>query len=321
MFTAPRRMVLGIGLLALASMASAQVNPGHVIKVIVPFSAGGISDSIARGVTERMSRELGQTMVIENRPGAGSRIGTETVVRAPGDGLTILFTNTTYSILPTIDASATYDPLKALRPVSIVGTYGLPIVVAAKLPVTTLPEFIAYARKNLGKLSYGSAGIGSGSHFAGEYFKALTNTQMEHIPYKSTTGATADVAAGLVDLSFDATAKPYADAGKVRIVAVTGATRDPRMPSVPTAAEAGLKDFVLDSWVGMLAPPGTPPFVVDRLSRAANTALADPALRKLLADLGVNPVSGSPAAMTAAIQRDMTLYSRIATEAHIKAQP
>ncbi len=104
-------------------------------------------------------------------------------------------------------------------------------------------------------------------------------------------------------------------------MAVTGATRDPRMPSVPTAAEAGLKDFVLDSWVGMLAPPGTPPFVVDRLSRAANTALADPALRKLLADLGVNPVSGSPAAMTAAIQRDMTLYSRIATEAHIKAQP
>ncbi len=214
MFTAPRRIVLGIGLLALASMASAQLNPGHVIKVVVPFSAGGISDSIARGVTERMSRELGQTMVIENRPGAGSRIGTETVVRAPGDGLTILFTNTTYSILPTIDASATYDPLKALRPVSIVGTYGLPIVVAAKLPVTTLPEFIAYARKNLGKLSYGSAGIGSGSHFAGEYFKALTNTQMEHIPYKSTTGATADVAAGLVDLSFDATAKPMPMPGR-----------------------------------------------------------------------------------------------------------
>lgn len=317
--TTRRRIFLSAGLLALAGVASAQSSQA-VVKVVVPYPAGGISDSIARAVVERMSRVLGQTMIIENRPGAGSRIGTESVVRAPADGTTLLFTNPSYSILPVIDPGAKYDPTKSLAPVVIAGTYGLPIVISTKLPVNTLQEFIAYARKNPGKLSYGSSGQGSGSHFAGEYFKALTRTHMVHIPYKSTSGAAADVAAGLVDLTFDATAKPYADAGKVKIIAVTGDQRDPRMPNVPTTTEAGLKDFVLNSWVGLLAPADTPAAVVERFNQAANTALADPVLRKLMNDLGVNPTGGAPAAMGRVIQKEVELYRKIATESNLKIE-
>lgn len=314
-----RQFFLGLGLLALASAASAQGSQS-VIKVVVPYPAGGITDAIARAVVERMSRTLGQAMIVENRPGAGSRIGTESVVRAPADGTSLLFTNTSYSILPVIDTGAKYDPAKSLAPVIIAGTYGLQVVIGSKLPVNSLQEFIAHARKNPGKLSYGSSGQGSGAHFAGEYFKALTATHMVHIPYRSTSGASADVAAGLIDLSFDASAKPYADAGKVKIIAVTGDQRDPRTPSVPTTTEAGLKDFVLNSWVGLLAPADTPLPVIERLNQVAHTALADPALRKLMNDMGVSPGGGEPALMAAAIQKDVALYRKIARDTKLKME-
>ena len=313
------RFISGLGLLALASGVFAQGSQS-VIKVVVPFPAGGITDAIARALVERMSRTLGQTMIIENRPGAGSRIGTESVVRAVGDGTTLLFTNTTYSILPVVDKGAKYDPAKSLAPVAIAGTYGLQVVVSTKLPVHTLQDFIAYARKNPGRLSYGSSGQGSGSHFAGEYFKALTGTHMVHIPYKSTSGAAADVVAGLIDLTFDAASKPYADAGKVKIVAVTGDQRDPRMPSVPSASEAGLKNFVLNSWVGLLAPADTPDTTVSRLNQAANTALADPNLRKLMNDMGVIPQSSTASSMKAVIEKDITLYRKIVADTNLKVE-
>lgn len=165
-------------------------------------------------------------------------------------------------------------------PVARVGTYGLPIVVSNRLPVNNLNKFIAYARKNPGKLSYGSAGMGSGAHLAGAYFQSLTGTEMVHVPYKSTSAAIIDVAGGVLDLTFDATAKAYADAGKVKIIAVTGDHRDPRLPNVPTAAESGLKDFVLGSWLGLFSPVGTPAPVVERLNKAVNAALTDPSLVK-----------------------------------------
>lgn len=314
------RIVLSLGLAALAPAAFGQAATSAVTKVVVPYPAGGISDTVARVITERLARILGQTMIIENRPGAAGRIGIDSVARAPADGTTLLFTNSSYSITPVIDPAAKYDPAKTLAPLAIVGTYGLPVVVATKLPVNNLQELIAYAKKNPGKLSYGSSGMGSGAHFAGEYLKSLTGTYMVHIPYKSTSGATNDVAAGVVDLSFDATAKAQADAGKVKIIAVTGAQRDPRMPQVPTAAESGLKDYVMSSWVGFLAPAGTPPATVKALNQAINTVLAEPAVQKLLNDLGVSPAPNTPAAMEAAIRNELVLYRRIATNANLKVE-
>jgi tripartite-type tricarboxylate transporter receptor subunit TctC len=186
--------------------------------------------------------------------------------------------------------------------------------------VNTLQEFVAYAQKNPGKLSYGSSGPGSGTHFAGEYFKLLTRTHMVHIPYKSTSAAAADVAAGLLDLTFDATAKPFADAGKVKIIAVTGDQRDPRMPNVPTTAEAGLKAFTLNSWVGMLAPPETPAAVVERLNHAVATALAEPGLRKIMNDMGVTQAGGPAARMEKTIVEEVGVYRRIVKDTNLKIE-
>ncbi len=183
-----RVLVVAASLAVATGLAQAQSN---VIKMVVPFPAGGVTDQAARIVAESMARQLGQTIIIDNRPGAGSRIGIDAVVKAPADGNTLLFTNSSYSILPVVDPKVPFDPLKALVPVGLSATYGLQIVTRKDLPVNTLPEFIAYARKNPGKLSYGSAGIGSGAHFAGEYFKSLTGTYLVHIPYKSTSAALA----------------------------------------------------------------------------------------------------------------------------------
>jgi len=287
------------------------------VRMVVPFPAGGVTDLAARAVAERMAQALGQPVIVENRPGGGSRIGSGTVMRADPDGATLLFTNPSYSILPITDEAVKYDPVTALAPVAITGTYGLSVVVSARLPVNTLGEFIAHSRKNPGQLSYGSAGMGSGAHFAGEFFQRLTGTEMVHVPYKSTSAALIDVAGGVMDLTFDATAKAYADAGKVKIVAVTGSHRDPRLPNVPTAAEGGLQDFVLGSWLGLFAPVGTPAPVMDRLNRAVLAALADPALVRQMADLGITPAGGSPSALAAAVRQDMVLYRRIATEARL----
>lgn len=326
MFNTSRRSLLktlvGTAVLGATATASAQSSAGAgVIKVVVPFVAGGITDQVARGVLDRVSKSLAQTIVIENRPGAGSRIGSEAVMRADPDGTTLLFTNPSYTILPITDAAVKYDPVKALMPVALVGTYGLPVVVSSRLNVGTLGEFIAHARNNPGKLSYGSAGMGSGAHFAGEFFQRLTGIEMVHVPYKSTSAAIIDVAGGVLDLTFDATAKSYADAGKVKIVAVTGAHRDPRLPNVPTAAESGLKEYVLSSWLGVFAPPGTPTPLVERLNKGVNAALADPTLVKQLEDLGITTAGGPPAALATSVQQDMAVYRRIATDAKLTFKP
>jgi tripartite-type tricarboxylate transporter receptor subunit TctC len=257
-------------------------------------------------------------VIIDNRPGAGSRIGIDVVARAPADGKTLLFTNSSYSILPVVDPKVAFDPQKTLVPVSMAATYGLQVVTNTRLPVNSLPEFIAYAKKNPGKLSYGSAGPGSGAHFAGEFFKSLTGTYIVHVPYKSTSGALSDVAGGLLDLAFDAASKPLVDAGKVKLLAVTDDKRDPRFPGTPTAAETGMKDFVLQSWVGLLAPAGTPAAALERLNKAAAAAAEDPAVRKRFADMGLLAQGGPAARLGSMIGEEVVLYHRIATQAKLK---
>jgi tripartite-type tricarboxylate transporter receptor subunit TctC len=314
--------LLGATLLALAvggsGPASAQAAPGGFLSIVVPFPAGGVTDLAARALADKLGPALGRTVVIENRPGGGSRIGTDAVMKAAADGSTLLFTNTSYAILPVIDPAVRFRADSSLAPVGLLASYGLTIVVANGVPAHTLPELIAQARRNPGKLSYGSSGPGSGAHFAGEFFKALTGTYLVHIPYRSTSAALNDVAGGALDLTFDATAKAYVDAGKVRALAVTASQRDPRMPGVPTAAEAGLKDFVLASWVGLLAPAGSPPAAIERVNAALNKVLADPGLRTRLQDLGLKPEGGSSDRMQDEMRRDDALYRRIASEAKLR---
>lgn len=309
-----RRALLAASLAAAAGLAQAQAN---VVKVVVPFPAGGVTDQAARLVAEKMSQQLGQTIIVENRPGAGSRLGVDAVAKAPADGSVLLFTNSSFSFLPIIDEKLP-DPTKALAPVGMAATYGLQVVTATRLPVNTLPEFIAYAKKNPGKLSYGSAGVGSGTHFAGEYFKALSGTFLVHIPYKSTTGALNDVAGGQLDLAFDGAAKPLIDAGRVKLLAVTGEKRDPRFPSTPTAVEAGLKGFVQQSWVGILVPAATPATVVERLNKAAGAAVADAGVQKRFAEMGLQAQGGAATRLGEEIRAELALNRKIAADAKLR---
>ena len=221
-------------------------------------------------------------------------------------------------LTPVVDPTARYQPETSMAPVGMLASYGLQFVVAEKVPVKTLREFIDYARARPGKLSYGSAGPGSGVHFAGEYFKALTGAFIVHIPYRSTSAALTDVASGNFEMTLDATAKAYADAGKVRILAVTGTQRDPRLPDVPTTTEAGLRDYVFNSWVGLLAPAATPAPALARLNAALNNALADPTLRRRLQDLGLTPEGGSAARMQQQLREDIAFHRRIATQAKLR---
>ena len=309
---------IGVALLALGAWTAQGQGSAERISFVVPFPAGGVTDLAARALAEKMAAATGQTIVVENRPGGGSRIGIESVVKAPPDGQTLLFTNTSYSILPVVDPGARYKPETSLAPVGMLASYGLQFVVAEKLPVKTLREFIDYARARPGQLSYGSAGPGSGVHFAGEYFKALTGAYIVHIPYRSTSAALNDVAGGIVEMTLDATAKAYAEAGKVRILAVTSAQRDPRLPDVPTTAEAGLRDYPFVSWFGLLAPAATPPATLARLNAALNTALADPQLKRRLQELGLNPEGGSAARMQQQIVDDIAFHRRIAAQAKLR---
>lgn len=320
MTKAIRRLAAALSLLpALCSTMAVQAQgTADRITFVVPFPAGGVTDIAARALAEKMATGLGQTIIVENRPGGGSRIGIESVVKAVADGQTLLFTNTSYAILPVVDPSARYQPETSLAPLGMLASYGLQFVVADKVPVKTLREFIDHARARPGQLSYGSAGPGSGVHFAGEYFKALTGSYIVHIPYRSTSAALNDVAAGTVEMTLDATAKAYADAGKVRILAVTGTQRDPRLPDVPTTTEAGLRDFVFSSWVGLLAPAATPAPVLTRLNAALNHALADPQLRRRLHDLGLTPEGGSAARMQQQVRDDIAFHRRIAAQAKLR---
>lgn len=312
-----RRPLLLAAIAVIAAAGSAHAQP-HVTKMVVPFPAGGVTDQVARIMAEHMGRQLGQVIIVDNRPGAGSRLGVEAVMKAPADGNTLLFTNSSYSILPVIDPKISLDPAKALAPVSMTATYGLQIVTKKDIPASTLTEFIAYAKKSPGKLSYGSAGMGSGAHFAGEYFKSLTGTFLVHIPYRSTAGALNDVAGGQLDMAFDASAKPLVDAGHVKLLAVTSRQRDPRFPGTQTAAEAGVKPFVLESWVGLLAPATTPQSLLEKLNKAAGAALTDPAVQKRFAELGLRPEGGTSARFTDAIGDDLVLYRKIAKESKLQ---
>jgi tripartite-type tricarboxylate transporter receptor subunit TctC len=202
--------------------------------------------------------------------------------------------------------------------VGLASVYPIAIVVNAALPVKTLREFVEYARKNPGKLSYGSAGPGSGAHLGGELFKSLTRTHLVHIPYRSTSAALLEVAAGRVDLTFDATAFELARTGKVKILAVSGTQRDPRMPDIPTVAEAGLKGMETNSWLGLFAPLGTPQPVIDRLNQALNVALQNDGLKARFRELGMVPTSGPPPALTDQVRHDTDLYRRVINEARLK---
>jgi tripartite-type tricarboxylate transporter receptor subunit TctC len=278
-----------------ATEVSAQAYPTKPIRVIVPYAAGGFSDQSSRMLAEALSQELKQQVVIENRAGGGGRIGVEAVNKMTPDGYSLLLTtNGTHTYMAVTEKSLSYDPIKDFTPVSLVGSYGLLMVLHPAVPVQNISEFIAYAKANPGKLNYASSGPGSGLHFAGEVFKSMAGIDMVHVPYKGSGPGMIDVLAGNVQLIFAGEAKPHIDSGKVRLLGTTSAVRDPRYPNQPTIDEAGLKGYNLTYWVGLFGPKGLPPEVSQRLNEAVKKVLALPSLRKQFLDMGMVPVGSSP---------------------------
>jgi tripartite-type tricarboxylate transporter receptor subunit TctC len=278
-----------------ASAAHADGYPNKPIRVIVPYAVGGFSDQSSRIIAEALSQALKQPLVIENRPGGGGRIGVEAVTRMTPDGYQLLLTtNGTHTYMAVTEKSLSYDPIKDFTPVSLIGTYGLLMVTHPSLPARTVGEFIAYAKKNPGKINYASSGPGSGLHFAGEVFKSMAGIDMVHIPYKGSGPGMQDVMAGTCQVIFAGEAKPLIDAGKLRLLGTTSAVRDPRYPNMPTIAEAGLTGYDLTYWVGLFGPRGLPTEVQARLNAAVKTVLTDPNVRKRLSDMGMVVVGSTP---------------------------
>ena len=281
-----------------AASAQAQTFPSQPITMLIPYPPGGSADMLARPMLATLQKELGQPVVLDYKAGAGGTIATGMLARAKPDGYTVLMVLAAHAINASLYNKLPYDARKDFAPVSLLAT--LPMLLAAPLstPVNTVPELIAYGRANPEKLTFASAGNGNTSHLAGEMFKTATGVKILHIPYKGSSPAVVAMLGGEVSMMFDSisTSLVQVKAGKLKAIAVTGDKRSPLLPEVPTVKESGVPSFVVNGWYGILAPAGTPPEVVAKLSQALNNAVRDPKVAAQLTDNGYEVVGTSPEA-------------------------
>jgi len=297
----PRRTFLHLAtgaatLPATSRIASAQAYPSRPVRLIAALPAGGTPDIVGRLMGQWLSERLGQPFIVDNRPGAGSNIGTEVVVRAPPDGYTLLVASTANAINATLYDNLSFNFIRDIVPVA--GIYRSPLVMTVNpsVPAKTIPEFISYAKANPGRINMASAGNGTPQHVAGELFKMMAGVNMVHVPYRGSAPARTDLLGGQVQVMFDVVVSSieYIRAGKLRALAVTAATRQEVLPDVPTVGEF-LPGYEAMTWGGVGAPTGTPAEIVEKLNTQINAALADPAMQAQLADLGSAPMPMSPA--------------------------
>jgi tripartite-type tricarboxylate transporter receptor subunit TctC len=310
-------------LLAATVTAGAQDYPTRPITLVVPYAAGGGNDVMARTVAEKMSKTLGQNIVVENRAGAGGSIATRQVARAAPDGYTLVLGGTgTLAVNPTLYDNVGYDPRKDFAPVGLIGTGQLIVLVNPGVPAKTIPELIALAKKEPGKLSYASAGIGSGIHLGAVLFEQMAGVQLTHIPYRGTAPALTDLIGGHVQIYFSSipSAIGIAKEGKVRALAVTGPQRSPIFPDLPTVAEAALPGFEAVLHYGIVAPAGTPRPIVEKLNAALREAVSAPDTRERMAADGTEPLPSTPDEYAADIDKEETKWSAIVKRAGAKAQ-
>ena len=310
------------GLLAalVGTAAVAQSYPIKPVRLVVPFPAGGATDLLARAISQRAAENLGQPIVIDNRPGAGGTIGADAVAKAVPDGYTLLIaTGSTHSIGPSFNPKLPYDVVRDFVPmVDVARTTGV-LVVPAQLGVRTLPEFLALLRASPGKYNFGSSGNGTFSHLSGELFKGQGRVFMTHIPYRGTGLVFTDMMAGQIHMLIDnyVTAQPHIRDGTLRAIGVTSLRRLPFAPDLPTLDEQGLKGFDVDNWFGIYGPRGTPPEIVARINAAFNRALQEPDLMKRLAALGATPTGGTPQQMAQMVAADTARWAKLIRERHL----
>jgi tripartite-type tricarboxylate transporter receptor subunit TctC len=314
---------LGLAVAALASLvlpASAQDYPNHTVRIIVPFAAGGPADVYSRQIAQYLSQALKQPFVVEDQPGAGSIIGTNYVAHAPADGYTLLAMSNTHTVNETLVPNRPFVLMRDFVPVAPINYSDLVMVVNPSVPAKTLAEFIALAKAQPGKLNYASSGTGTPYHMAGELFKSMSGTNIQHVPYRGSSGARNDVLGGQVQMMFDAitTMAPNVKAGQVRALATTGARRSIVLPDVPTLAEAGVPGYEATIWIGIMAPKGTPQAIVDKLNTAITKATDHAEVRKMWAEQGAVPMTMTPAEFGAYLDKDIAKWANVVKTANIK---
>ena len=315
------RWFLGVLLALVAALACAQTYPTKPIRLVVPFPPGGATDILARDVAQKLTEAWGQSVIVDNRPGAGGNIGSELVAKSSPDGYTLeMGTVGTHAINASLYAKMPYDHVRDFTPVILVAGVPNVLVVNPALPANSVAELIAYAKANPGKLNFASSGNGTSIHLSGELFKVMAGVQITHIPYKGSTPALQDLLGGQVQMMFDnlPPSLPQIKAGKLRALGVTTLTRAPALPDVPTLSESGLPGFEASSWFGILAPAGTPAPIVAKLNAEIAKWLATPEAKEKLAKQGANAAGGTPDDFAKHIAAETAKWAKVVKDSGAK---
>ncbi|MET0508297.1 MAG: tripartite tricarboxylate transporter substrate binding protein [Burkholderiaceae bacterium] len=312
--TAAAAASIGAGLCN--GIAVAQEYPSRTVRIIVPFSPGGAVDGPTRVIAQELGRRLGQSVVVENRPGAGATLGRAVAAYAPPDGYTLLLASQTNAIAASLYSKLNFNPVEDFVPISLLGREPGVLVVHPSFPARDVAELIAYVRERPGQVNYASSGNGSGQHLFMAMFARMADLTMVHLPYRGSGQATTDLLAGTVPMSIPGTAGMMAHirSGKLRPLATTGATRSPQLPEVPTLAESGLAGYSAYVWLGLLAPKGTPGPIVERLHRELKAALATPEVKAHFEDAGIEVVGSTPAEFGAYFRAERDRWARVVKE-------
>lgn len=323
--TIDRRALLGgLGAVLAApsgSFAQGSWPQGRILKLVVPFPPAGATDVLGRLLADKLGRDWGINMVVENRPGAGGNIGTDVVAKAEPNGDTLLIVSVGMATNQYLYPRLNYDPAKDLAPISVVALVPNLLVVSKQLPVNNVAELIAYAKANPGKLTYGSSGVGTSVHLSGELFQKLTGTKMVHVPYRGTAQATQDLIGGRIDLIFDniTQALPHVRSGAIRGLAITTARPSSSAPEFAPIATT-VPGFDVSSWFALFAPARTPQAIIDKVAADTKAAVADPAVRAKMNALGAEPVGGTPAELGAFLQAEMKKWGDLIREVGLKIE-
>lgn len=296
--------------------------PDRIVKIVVPFEPGGGTDVVARTLAQEMAKDLGQSVVVENKPGAGTIIGTQAVATSDGDGYTLLMGTFANAVNPSLRARLPYDPHKDFAPVALVARSFNIVVVNAKSQIKSIPDLIAAARAEPDKLSYGTYGIGTSAHLAGELFKSMAKVNLTTVPYKGAAPAITDLLGGQIQVMFTtvASAASFIQAGQLRALAVTSAERSPAFPDVPTVSEAGVPGYAAESWYGLFAPAKTPPDIIERLNKSAAAAVKSEAFKKLGVSEGLVMVASPPDELGRYFHEQEERWRKVIQDAGIKVE-
>jgi tripartite-type tricarboxylate transporter receptor subunit TctC len=310
-----KKLILILASLA-AGAAFAQDYPSRPIRVVVPYSAGGSSDGPMRVIAQEMSKQLGQQMIVENKPGQGAMLGSADVVKAPPDGYTLLLASNPNAISPSLYSKLTHDPVEDFVPISLLASEQAVLLVNPSVPAKNLREFIAYAKARPGKVDYSSSGNGSAQHLFMAMFASQAGIEMNHIPYKGSAQAVTDLLGGQVSAAMPGLAamRGHIRDGKARALAVTGAKRASAAPEIPTMMEQGMKDYELYVWMGMLAPKGTPAPIIERLQREFVTALRAPSVKTFMDNAAIEAVGSTPAEFGAFFREEKVRWAKVIKE-------